>query len=411
MDLATPATAEQLRTEVREFITAHVPKDWAGEGSLAPAAIQRFRAEWREALVAAHLLAPHWPAAYGGRGLGPIEYSIVVEEFVAAGVPQYPAPNDGIGISLLGPAVLAWGTEEQKQRLLPATLSGEIRWAQGYSEPEAGSDLFGLKTRAEPADGGFVLNGQKIWQTAGLTANWIFALVRTNPEVRKSRGLTFLVAELDQPGVEVHGIRNLNGEPEFCEVFFRDAYASADNVIGEVGNGAKVALTLLGHERGANGLSLALASRIEIDRLGKLVAGRGLASDDEIRRRLGKLAADVEIQRAFALWLLGATANSAEVGPLSSIVKLRVSQHRQRVHELAIDVLGTAVNDLHGEPGPEILRAQPRGTDPLATNVWARDFLFARAGTIYGGSEQIQKNTIGEQVLGLPREPAAGPGA
>jgi alkylation response protein AidB-like acyl-CoA dehydrogenase len=408
MDLTVSPAAEQLRKEVREFIAAHVPEQWVGEGALDGPSATKFRVHWRQALVAARLLAPHWPAAYGGRGLDPIEYSIVVEEFVAAGVPQYPAPNDGIGISLLGPAVLAWGTEEQKHRLLPATLSGEIRWAQGYSEPDAGSDLFGLRTRAEATDEGFVLNGQKIWQTAGLTANWIFALVRTSIDERKSRGLTFVVAELDQPGVEVRGIRNLNGEPEFCEVFFRDAHASTQNVIGGVGNGAKVALTLLGHERGANGLSLALASRIEIDRLGRLIAARGLAHDDEIRRRLGKLAADVEVQRAFALWLLGATANSTEVGPLSSIVKLRVSQHRQRVHELAIDVLGTELNDLRGDQGLENLRAQPRGTDPLSTQVWARDFLFTRAGTIYGGSEQIQKNTIGEQVLGLPREPAAG---
>lgn len=409
MDLTVSAAAELLRAEVRAFIAAHVPENWAGEGALEPAAAQRFRASWREALLAARLLAPHWPIAYGGRGLGPIEYSIVVEEFIAAGVPQYPAPNDGIGITLLGPAVLAWGTDEQKQRLLPATLSGEIRWAQGYSEPEAGSDLFGLKTRAEPVDDGFLITGQKIWQTAGLTANWIFALVRTNPRERKSRGLTFVVIDLDQPGVEVRGIRNLNGEPEFCEVFFHSAHTPADNVIGGVDNGAKVALTLLGHERGSNGLSLALASRIEIERLGKLVADRGLAGDDEIRRRLGKLAADVEIQRAFALWLLGATADSTEVGPLSSIVKLRISQHRQRVHELAIDVLGAQVNDLSGQPGLENLRAQPLGTDARSSNAWARDFLFTRAGTIYGGSEQIQKNTIGEQVLGLPREPAVGP--
>lgn len=405
MDLAVSAQAEQLRSEVREFIAAHVPHGWTGEGALDPESQKAFRKRWRAALVSAHLLAPHWPAAYGGRGLGPIEYSIVIEEFIAAGVPQFPDLNDAIGISLLGPAVLAWGTEEQKQRFLPATLSGEIRWTQGYSEPEAGSDLFGLKTRATPTEGGFVLNGQKIWQTNALTANWIFALARTNPDAGRSRGLSFLVAELDQPGIEVRGIRNLNGEEEFCEVFFRDAFVPADNVIGGVDNGAKVALTLLGHERGANGLSLALASRMEIDRLGKLVAARGLADDDEIRRRLGKLAADVEIQRAFALWLLGATARSTEVGPLSSIVKLRISQHRQRVHELAIDVLGMGVNDLLGEPGLENLRAQPLGTDPLSTTVWARDFLFTRAGTIYGGSEQIQKNTIGEQVLGLPREP------
>lgn len=407
MDLAVSAEAEQLRSEVREFIAAHIPQGWAGEGALDPESQKAFRKRWREALVSAHLLAPHWPAAYGGRGLGPIEYSIVIEEFITAGVPQFPDRNDAIGISLLGPAVLAWGTEEQKQRFLPATLSGEICWTQGYSEPEAGSDLFGLKTRAMPTAGGFVLNGQKIWQTNALTANWIFALVRTNPDAGRSRGLSFLVAELGQPGIEVRGIRNLNGEDEFCEVFFHDAFVPEENVIGGVDNGAKVALTLLGHERGANGLSLALASRMEIDRLGKLVAARGLADDDEIRRRLGKLAADVEIQRAFALWLLGATASSTEVGPLSSIVKLRISQHRQRVHELAIDVLGMGVNDLHGEPGLENLRAQPLGTDPLSTTAWARDFLFTRAGTIYGGSEQIQKNTIGEQVLGLPREPAA----
>ena len=410
MDLTVSKAAAQLRGEVRAFISTNVDSRWAGEGALDPAAVQEFRNSWRAALVEHDLLAPHWPTAYGGRGLGPIEYSIVIEEFVAAGVPQYPAPNDGIGITLLGPAVLAWGTDEQKQRLLPATLSGEIRWAQGYSEPEAGSDLFGLKTRAELVGDGLVVTGQKIWQTAGLTANWIFLLARTSREERKSRGLTFLVAELDQTGVEVRGIPNLNGDSDFCEVFFDGARASTNDVIGGVGNGAKVALTLLGHERGANGLSLALASRIEIERLGQLIEASGLGGDDEIRRRLGKLAVDVELQRAFGLWLLGATSNSAEVGPISSIVKLRISQHRQRVHELAIDVLGATTNDLRGHPGLETLRAQPLGTDPLSTTTWARDFLFTRAGTIYGGSEQMQKNTIGEQLLGLPRESVAAKG-
>ncbi|WP_433504863.1 acyl-CoA dehydrogenase family protein [Pseudonocardia halophobica] len=409
MDLTLSEQAERLRTEVRQFIATHVPQGWAGEGALDPADVPRFRQDWRAALVEAHLLAPHWPTEYGGRGLDALEYAVVVEEFVAAGVPQFPATNDGMGISLLGPAVLAWGTEEQKQRFLPATLRGDIRWAQGYSEPEAGSDLFALKTRADRFGDEFVLNGQKIWQTVGLTANWIFVLARTDPQARKSRGITFFVVELDQPGVEVRGIRNLNGEPEFCEVFFTDARTSAENVIGGVDNGAKVALTLLGHERGANGLSLALANRIELQRLATLIRESGLADDDEIRRRLGKLAADVELQRAFALWLLGETAGGSEVGPLSSIVKLRGSQHRQRVHELALDVLGTRMNDLRGAAGTENLRAEPLGTDPLSSRVWARDFLFTRAGTIYGGSEQIQKNTLGEQVLGLPREPAPTP--
>ena len=405
MDLRYTPAQHEYREYVRSVISANLPTQWSGIGGLVADQRAAFIPWWREVLRSNGLLAPGWPTEYGGGGLGVIEQSIVAEELVRAGLPQHPLPNDAAGFVLLGPTVLHWGTPAQKSYFLERTISAEIRWAQGYSEPEAGSDLFNLRTRATLDVDTWVINGQKTWQTAGLSANWIFALVRTDPGAERSKGLSFMLIPLEQPGVEVRGIKNMAGETELAEVFFTDARTSADNVIGGVNNGAKVALTLLGFERGASGVAAAAAARIELDRLAQLVRAKGLHADQLVRQRIAQCRTEVHVMHCLALRNVSVAAAGLPPGPESSITKLLASEYRKRVTELAVEVLGMEALAPAGVPAIVPLAHQPLGLDPLSSSAWVSDFLHARPGTVYGGSSEMQRNTIGEQVLGLPREP------
>ncbi|MGY4099370.1 acyl-CoA dehydrogenase family protein [Nocardia sp. R16R-3T] len=404
MDLSFPPAAEDFRKEVQAFLGEHLPATWAGAGALPPDELATFTEQWRAILAKDGLLAPHWPEKYGGRGLSVFEQSVLIEEFVRRGVPHLPAPNDPFGINLLGPTLLRWGTPEQRDYFLPRTLSGEIRWAQGYSEPEAGSDLFALRTRAEPAKQGWRVSGQKIWQTAGVTANWIFTLVRTDPSEQRGRGISFLLIPLEQNGVDVRGITNMAGQVEFSEVFFDSAYTARDNLVGPVHGGAQVALTLLGFERGASGIAAALRNRLELDRIRSLAGACGRAEDPGIRERLAQCLADVHAQRSLAMKVLSMAASNEDPGALTSVVKLVASTYRQSVTELAIDLVGNGLNDLQGAEPQEMLQPQSLGFDSDSSVAWLSDFLNGRAISIYGGSSEMQRNTIAEQILGLPRD-------
>ena len=404
MDLTYPSKAEDFRKDLRAFLDDHLPEGWQGIGALTAEESTSFLTVWRWLLVENSLLAPHWPEKHGGRGLSVLEQSILIEEFVRRGLPHLPAPNDPFGINLLGPTLLAWGSPEQQDFFLPRTLSGEIRWAQGYSEPDAGSDLFSLRTQAVRTDEGWRINGQKIWQTAGVTANWIFALVRTDPELPRGRGISFLLIPLDQKGVEVRGITNMAGQEEFSEVFFTDAIARHDHLVGSVNQGARVALTLLGFERGASGVAKALQNRLELDRLWTIAQSRGRDNDPRIRQRVAQCLADVHAQRSLATKVMAMAAGGNELGALTSAAKLIASTYRQNVTELAMDLVAGDVNDLKGVQAREMLEPQPRGFDADSSAAWLSDFLNARATSIYGGSSEIQRNTIAEHILGLPRE-------
>lgn len=405
MDLSYPPEADDYRAVVRETLAAMLPTGWKGLGALDDAERATFRTFWREQLRMHGYLAPSWPKEYGGGGLTLMEQSIVAEELVLVGAPQHPHPNDANAMVLLGPTLLHFGTEEQKQFFLPRTLSGEITWAQGYSEPDAGSDLFNVRTRAVRQGGHFLVTGQKIWQSAGLTANWMFALVRTDPEAPGAKGLSFILLPLEQEGAEVRGIKNMAGETDFVEVFLNDAVAQRDHIVGEPGGGARVALGLLGFERGSGGVAAAAASRIELQRLAVLAAETGRDRDLQIRRRLAECWTQVHAMHCLALRALSAGISGTPPGPESSITKVVVSQYRQQVSELALDILGADAASWSGQPSVAGLGPQPLGTDPLSSSAWIADALHARPGTVYGGSLQIQRNTIGEQVLGLPREP------
>lgn len=405
MDLTFPPEAQAFRKRVRHFLQDNLPADWLGIGALEESERLAFGRQWRELVSREGLLAVAWPKEYGGAGLGPLEQFILAEEFIAAGVPLRPLPGDQHGLSLIGPTILAAGTEQQKQFFIPKILSGEHRWAQGYSEPDAGSDLASIRTRAALRGDEWVVNGQKTWQTAGDAANWIFVLARTDPAAAKHAGLSLMLLPIDQPGVEVRPIRTLTGHAEFCEFFFTDAKASAGHVIGGVNNGWKTAMTLLGFERGSSAAAAAAAARVELDRLAELILRRGRAHDPLIRQRFASCWSRATVLRYLALRAVSRQLDDAPSGPESSILKLYVSTYQQQVTELAMDVLGADATVLSGRGAVAHLGPDPLGgaNDPAA---WETVFLTARAATIYGGSSQIQRTLLAERVLGLPRQVA-----
>jgi alkylation response protein AidB-like acyl-CoA dehydrogenase len=410
VDLETTPALAQFRAQVRDFLRDQLPADWRGLGALGADERAEFLPRWRSALLAAGYLAPTWPVEYGGGGYGLPEQAALQEELVRHGVPVIPLPSDTYALVLIGPTLLHWGTEEQKRHFIPKMLSGEHRWAQGYSEPGAGSDLFNLSTRGTLDGEQWVVNGQKVWQTNGELANWIFALARTEPDQARGAGISMLLLPIDQPGIDVRPIRTMTGDAEFCEVFFTEARTDAANIVGPRGAGAKVALTLLGFERGSASGSLYVSHRLELDRLVELIKERGLADDPHVRQRVAWCHCKVEMLRFLGLRNLSGALSGQPPGPESSIIKLYESEYHAALTDLAMDVLGMDGLASQGAPGVAALGPDPLGS-PNTSAAWINQYLTARAATIYGGSSQIQRNTLGERVLGLPREPRYSAGA
>jgi alkylation response protein AidB-like acyl-CoA dehydrogenase len=408
MDVTYPPEAEAYREKVQAFLAEHLPTGWKGVGALPVDDAERFTIEWRRTLADNGYLAVSWPKEYGGGGLSPLETVVLAEEFTKAGVPQG-IPNDVFSIQLVGNTIIEWGTEQQKHHFLPRILSGEDIWCQGYSEPNAGSDLANLGCRAIRDGDEWVINGQKIWTTEGHRANWIFALTRTDPSAAKHRGITFLLCPMDQPGIEVRPIRMLSGESEFNEVFFTDARCPADNVLGGVNNGWAVAMTLLGYERGESAAVRPLLFRAELDRLLVMAKDRGRTKDPLIRQRLAWSYSKVEIMRYLGLKVLTQFLQGGHPGPESSIFKLYWSEYHQAVTELSMAIMGLDGLVPTGRPPSSAIGSDDVGA-PNSTASWTTTFLHARAGTIYAGTSQVQRNILGEQVLGLPKEPKADAG-
>jgi alkylation response protein AidB-like acyl-CoA dehydrogenase len=405
MDVAYPPEAEAYREKVQAFLAEHLPADWKGTGALEGEAADRFTDEWRRTLYENGYLAVSWPKEYGGAGLSPLETVILAEEFTKAGVPAGGA-NDVFGIQMVGNTIIQWGTEEQKKHFLPRILSGEDKWCQGYSEPNAGSDLGNLGCKATQDGDEWIINGQKIWTSAGHLANMIFVLCRTDPTAPKHRGISFLLCPMDQPGVEVRPIKMISGESEFNEVFFTDARCPAENVIGGANNGWAVAMTLLGYERGEAAATLPIRFRGELDRLLELAKERGVAGDPIIRQRLAWCYSQVEIMRFQGYRVLTRFLAGEQPGPAASISKLFWSEYHKKVTELAVDILGLDAMVPTGRPPSSAFQTDDAGA-PNSSASWAMTFLNARAGTIYAGTSQIQRNILGEMVLGLPKEPRA----
>lgn len=409
MDLSYPAEAEAFREKVRAFLDEHLPADWNGIGALPPDAGAAFEAEWRQTLRDAKLLAPHWPTEYDGSGLSHLEHVILNEEFMARGVPSMGA-NDGFSISMVGNTILHWGTEEQKRHYIPRILDGTDVWCQGYSEPNAGSDLANLGLRAVLDGDEWVINGQKTWTSQAMTANMIFALCRTDPDAPKHKGISFLLVSMDQPGVEVRPIVDMGGHTHVNEVFFADARAPKHNVLGEVNGGWAVANTLLGFERGVRGTVLHLPFREEFDNFVALAREHGRADDPDVRQEIARFYTNVEIMRYRGYQSLTKFLTGEPPGPESSVTKLWWSQHHREITEAALRVAGPVGQVGYGDETRRGIGASAPGTPNTIAN-WINSFLVARAGTIYAGSTEVQKGIIGERVLGLPKEPRADAGS
>jgi alkylation response protein AidB-like acyl-CoA dehydrogenase len=407
MNPSYDADAEAYRDKVEAFLAEQLPPSWAGLGALDRDEAEEFIASWRVVLYEGGYLAPGWPVEYGGGGLSPLEQVVIAAEFTKAGVPTG-GPNDNFGIQMLGNTLLQWGTEEQKSHYLPRILSGEDTWCQGYSEPNAGSDLGGLGLRAELDGDQWVLNGQKIWTSAGHLADHIFTLARTDPDAPKHKGISFLLVDMRQPGIEVRPIKMISGDSEFNEIFYTDAVCPRDDVVGGVNNGWAVAMTLLGFERGEAAATLPIRFRAELDRLLALARERGADRDPLVRQRLAWCYSKVEIMRYQGMRTLTRFLRGHHPGPDGSISKLYWSEYHQAVTELAVDILGADAMTPTGRPPSSAFRTDAAGA-PNSPASWTGTFLNARAGTIYAGSSQIQRNIIGEMVLGLPKEPAPEP--
>ena len=399
------ADAEAYREKVQAFLAEKLPSNWKGMGSLEGDELETFVKEWRKTLFENNLLAPGWPTEYGGAGLTALEQVIVAEEFAKAGVPTG-GPNDVFGIQMLGNTLLLWGTEEQKKHYLPRILSGEDTWCQGYSEPNAGSDLGSLALKATLDGDQWVLNGQKIWTSAGHLADHIFTLARTDPDAPKHKGISFLLVDMRQPGIEVRPIQMISGESEFNEVFYTDATCPKDDVVGGVNNGWGVAMTLLGFERGEAAATLPIRYQADLDRLFLLAKQFGRADDPVIRQKLAWCYAKVQVMRFLGMRTLTKFLQGHHPGPDGAISKLYWSEYHRVETELAMDIMGAAGLVPEGRRPSSSFQTDDAGA-PNSTMSWAMTFLNARAGTIYAGSSQIQRNIIGEMVLGLPKEPKA----
>ena len=403
MDPRYPASAEVFRKQVRQFLDTHLPAGWAGIGALSREDATEFTLNWRKVLFDNGYVGVSWPKEYGGAGLTKIEQVVLAEEFARAGVPAGPY-YDGFGVKMVGNTLLKWGTDEQKRHFLPRILSGEDIWCQGYSEPDAGSDLASLRCQATLDGDDWVINGQKIWTSSAHQASWIFVLVRTDRDAPKHKGITFMLCPMDQPGVEVRPIKMLNGESEFNEVFFNNARTAKENVVGEVNGGWAVAMTLLGHERGEEAAINPVNFRAEYDRLLELAREYGKTDDPVIRQRLAACYIKVETMRFLGYRILTGYLKDGSLGAEASIAKLYWSEYHKVATELAMDIIGMHGTVPTGRVPARSIRADDPGA-PNTTGSWAGVFLHARAGTIYAGSSEIQRNILGETVLGLPKEP------
>ncbi len=379
---------ESFRSEVRGWLAANLTGEFAGligkggpgrEHELVPE-----RLGWERRLGEGGWIGLGWPQEDGGRGLPWSQQVIFHEEYARSGAP---GRAGHMGEQLLGPTLLMFGTAEQKQRFLPGILSGTELWCQGYSEPDAGSDLAAVKTRAELSDGEWHLHGQKVWTSLAQFADWCFVLARTDPGSQRHRGLSYLLVPMRQPGIEVRPIVQLTGTAEFNEVFFDGARAAAGDVVGDPGDGWRIAMGTLAVERGVSTFGQQLGFQREFEAVLAQARRGGSIADPDIVARLTDAWIGLQVMRFTAQATLGTPAGTAP-GAEANIAKLLWAPWHQRLGELAVDVAGPDAT-LAG-PGYDLSDEQ-------------RLFLFTRADTIYGGSNEIQRNIIAERMLGLPR--------
>ena len=393
MDLTYSPADETFRGEVRAWLEENLGGDFAGlRGKGGPGREHEAfdeRVAWDRHLAAAGWTCLGWPVEHGGRGLSLLQQVIFHEEYAKA---DAPARVSHIGEELLGPTLIAFGADEQRRRFLPGIRDVSELWCQGYSEPGAGSDLASVATRArrDPSTGDWVVDGQKVWTSLAHVADWCFVVARTEAGSRRHAGLSYLLVPMDQDGVEVRPIEQLTGTSEFNEVFFDGARTEASMVVGEQGEGWKVAMGTLGFERGVSTIGQQVGFARELERVVALARENGAIEDPVIRDKLVRARMGLEVMRLNALRTLAGFSTGSQ-GPEASISKLVWAGWHRGLGELAMEVAGASSLVAAGAP--------------YDLDQFQRLFLFSRADTIYGGSDEIQRNIISERVLGLPREP------
>jgi len=394
MDLSFTPQEEAFRREVREFIAKELPPPLAAKAAIDGHFEHAEVMQWHRILHRKGWIAPHWPAELGGTGWDAARRFIFSEELEKAGTPLL----SPFGLSMVGPLIIQFGSPEQKARFLPKILSGEEAWCQGYSEPEAGSDLASLRTTAiDDGKGNLVVNGQKTWTTYGQYADWIFCLVRTNPAVKKQAGISFLLVDMKTPGVKAVPMLTTGHTPAFCDTYFDNVVVPKSQVVGPIDGGWSMAKALLGHERtliAAVGTSTRAMLRVK-----RIAARRGLLDGDgpeaaHWRERIARLEIELEALRMQNYRALAGAQLGHAPGPESSVLKIRGSEILQQTLELAMDLMGPA----------SVAWFAPDGVLAPEEQWIAPTFNYLRATTIYGGSNEIQRNVIAKWILGLPAQ-------
>ena len=393
MDARWSAEDEAFRREIAEWLADHLTGEFAvvrGRGGPGDEhALTDERRAWERLLGRAGWTCVGWPREHGGRGLPLSQQVIFYEEYARAGAP---GRVGHIGEGLLGPTIIAFGDEAQKRRVLPPIVAGDELWCQGYSEPNAGSDLANVQTRARREGDEWLIDGQKVWTSWASFSDWCFLLCRSDPDADpKHRGISYLLVPMDQPGIEIRPIVQITGDSEFSEVFFNGARTAAENVVGGVNGGWSVAMGTLAFERGASTLGQQMLFQNELEEIFRIAKRNGKAADPVMRQRLADAWMGLRIQRYHALRTLSSSADDSGPSRGAMITKIFWASWHRELGKLAMDVLG---------PEGEIAEGAPYQLSPLQ-----RMYLFARSDTIYAGSNQIQRNIIAERGLGLPREP------
>ena len=383
MDLTPSPQEEAYRNEARTWLEANVPKSYEGEKSISDPDYAEYLRDWQRAQAENGWLGITWPKEYGGQGLGPTEQTIFNEEAAKLTSPYLMGQ---VGVSLIGPTIAMIGTQEQKERYLSKLLHGEEIWVQGFSEPNAGSDLGSLACRAVRDGDHFIVNSQKTWTSYAQVADWIFLLVRTNPEATKYKGITCLLVDMKTAGVSVRPLRMMSGDTAFSEVFFSDVRVPIENVLGEINGGWKVTITALMHERAniGGGATVQLAQFLE--KVIEMARQRGLADDPVIRQKLAQAILELDVYKMTSARAQSAVGKGQAPGPEGSILKMFWSNFNQSLVQTALEIAGPYGQLAGGE-----------------YEAMTYQYLRSRGNSIEAGTSEVLKNTIANRVLGLPK--------
>jgi alkylation response protein AidB-like acyl-CoA dehydrogenase len=405
VDLRDEPAIEQYRAEVRAMLEADLPAGWAEGVRPAGDEATAFAETWNAQLHATGWATPTWPTRYGGRGLDVLHAAVYAEESARLDVPFQPPAGGEI---LVGPTILHLGTEAQRMRFLPPIARGEEVWCQGFSEPDAGSDLASLRTTGRVEGDELVIDGHKIWTSQAPDADLMFLLVRTDPDAPAHRGISYVLLEMDQPGVEVRAIAQPDGTAGFAEVLLTGARCPLSNVVGELHGGWRVAMSTLGFERGTSATSSWYRYDRDLRDIVTVARQRDILTDPVVRQRIAAAWSRIQIMRFQGFQVLTAAVNPRAAGAtrgIEAVTKLAWTEFHRELTELAIDVAGPAATLLRGDgrPAAGVGLGHRPPLHPYPVDTVQSAFLFARAGTIYGGTSEVQRNIVGERVLGLPR--------